>query len=461
MPAIVGSFSGLSVRSVKIEAMSLTRWWAAVLCAGIAIGGCAGSGGPGHRRSAAALGSCPERVPRRPAGGRLGGQVVPPDPAGALVCTWVEGRAFGHTTLAVREAQGLAAVLDGGARRVRGACRPQTTTDTATLVRFVGPGRRATSVVVAPYPGETCRFNETDLAASSTGSALLDGAVSAAVEQLTEPAFLREPGSPPSLMGATVPSAVASAAKDHDRVLLFDGEAITNARPPGTIILQDPAAGTNSGPDTVIRVLIAEPPSARCHPGQLRLGYEGQQLGRQGETAPPAPGRPNNYASLLLADTSNSRCMLDGSLAVTGLDRSGRRVASTQIVLTGEPLILTAEAPTAVAARADAYAHTGGVIAELSLEQASATDLSPGSRCTPSRIVPYSWRITGAGGFSISGRNYGLVEEEIADQDYVPAHIATAAGGTILIRDGFYTCSGRFTAGGFTTVPSTPPPTGP
>ncbi|HET6965076.1 MAG TPA: PASTA domain-containing protein [Acidimicrobiales bacterium] len=188
------------------------------------------------------------------------------------------------------------------------------------------------------------------------------------------------PGHPvtiPDLVGLSATAAgkaAASAGIPGD----IESETITSSAPPGTVISQQPPAGSSGD---AVALTIAVPAAPPCTAAQLGVTYLG------GGASAGSDG-----ATIALRDTSPAWCDLAGPVSVIGTDASGRPVTDQLSPPIPHPLVLSPQAPPPSHGQPT---PVGAVYAEIGVS-AAYRDLptGPAGLCTTQQVVPAQWKVT-------------------------------------------------------------------
>ena len=175
------------------------------------------------------------------------------------------------------------------------------------------------------------------------------------------------PGDPvPDLTGLTTAHARTAATRSGYTFAVSD--RVTDPQlAAGTVILQDPPAGTGIIGNE-IDVLITQQPTPICQPGQLTVDYRGD-----------GHGAGKEFANFFIRDTSRSACTLLGPVAVIGVNAAGHPVTDRETYPVGADVELspnTAKVPYSAAVPAGA---------------GSAGSNSPPHRSTTSTTAARTW----------------------------------------------------------------------
>jgi len=187
----------------------------------------------------------------------------------------------------------------------------------------------------------------------------------------------------PDLTGLTTAEASTAALRAGYTFAVSD--RITDPQlPAGTVVLQDPPAGTGIIGNE-IDVLVSQQPTPTCLPGQLAVDYRGV-----------ADGAGEEFANFFIRDTSPNACTLLGPVSVVGVDAAGHPVTNLETYPVGSDVGLTANT---AKVPDGASAPAGTVIGWFQLSTAAIHDFDNGC---PQIVTPAAWSVTIAGGTKLA-----------------------------------------------------------
>lgn len=331
-----------------------------------------------------------------------------------LVCAYgTIGRGwtlYGAARINRHGAHALAAILEDSAEEAAGGgC--STSSSTLVIARFKYSRSESATVRISAYPRKACGDTDPFIAVSRSGSRWLSSALTLQLLSIAETSVRAADVHAPDVIGLRPLAAIAAARRANLYGIAVEGEAIDRSQKPGTIVLQSPAPGALAQSSAELAVLLAAAPAPDCTPARLTLSYSGDDAG--------------DFGTLIFRDTSQQACELSGPVAISGVNRLGRRVTVTRIDATAQPLVLT---PRARPVPPSSEARPGELTATIALEAAGANDQSSGGRCRTSTIVPYAWQAELPTRATLTVRNLG--RENLQTNT----------------KNGVYTCSGTFTA---------------
>jgi hypothetical protein len=364
--------------------------------------------------------ACPARAPAQLAP-RVQGPVrlVPTGPVVAAVCGYHDSRRnkslISRFVLRGAAAGGLAAVADEAGRVTVFArhCDRAAARLPNVMTVFFGYRSRPSRLV-------TVSFTYCQLVVLTSGqhAATVSGPVQ---DDLLDLAVLKRDGRgdrTPDLIGLT-PKAVTDRLKKAGFGFdaSFDGVAIDQAAPFGTVIFASPPAGVRVGrSDNLIGVELGVHRAPVCTVRQLRLVYLGG-----------GPNGGHEAGSIEVSDRSGRPCRLAGPVRITGLNAAGRAVTETVTSKVIAPSVLGPR----VRVRRDQLPSSGTLADEVDLtakiryRPAQPVPVRP---CAAHRqVVPARWKVTLPDGRSV----------EIANSDPGNPQKLVKSGG-------FVTCRGRF-----------------
>jgi hypothetical protein len=177
------------------------------------------------------------------------------------------------------------------------------------------------------------------------------------------------PGQPvPNIVGLPVNDASLRSA---GYTIATDGEEIDAAVPAGTVLAQDPPAGSGDIGNR-IEVITATRQARPCTSRDLSLTYQGA-----------GPSEGNDFGNIEMLDRSSVPCELTGPITVTGVGKTGRVDTDRLSYSVTSALIL----------------RPGASAAMLQLGADYRDDVAgPNGMCVQNRVVPSRWRLGLLGG---------------------------------------------------------------